>query len=76
MKNWHVLTMDNRGEAYMIIVKPEQNIPRTLSWIVPWRAKRVTEMTVPRKPTSKIATQSAVLTYINVHTQGHQTGTN
>lgn len=28
-------TMANSGEAYMTIVTPEHNIPRTVSWMVP-----------------------------------------
>ncbi|RYR02177.1 hypothetical protein Ahy_B06g081003 [Arachis hypogaea] len=54
--------MANSGEAYMTAVKPEHNIPRTVSWMVPSRPKTVTEITAARKPTSTTPTYCAVFT--------------
>ena len=47
--------MAERGDAYMTIVNPAQKIPTQISRELPWKARRVSAITAPRKPTSNTA---------------------
>lgn len=60
--SWEILlTMTDKGEAYMPMVNPAHKIPTKVSFTFSRIARSVNAITDPRNPTFSIATNFAVL---------------
>lgn len=57
--------MAERGDAYVTTLRPAQMKPKAIVRNSPCKANRVTRIAVAKKPTSKIPTRTAVLSWNN-----------